>query len=190
MPMSIGVSRWSDLSEATLAAIQTHAAHKSMDAIDWDEWLRSDNRRFGGFDIPYAVGDVVNDLLEDYCGTRGLGMSYFVPYRFNYNLLASYPAPREFWFDQLRPAGTHTQPIMVIEAVWFHTVWRGTEDDRYRQQAQDAARRFNEQYDRLRDGAESLFGEVYRLAYHYVEVALIQCLEESLDHNLLTVVYP
>jgi hypothetical protein len=188
MPMSIGVSRWSDLSETTLAAIQEHAAYKSMDLIDWDEWLRIDNRRFGGFDIPYSVGDVVNDLLEDYCGNRGLGIPYFVPYRFNYNLLPSYPAPREFWFDQLRPTGS--QPIMVIEAIWFHTVWRGTEDDAYRQGAYDGARRFNEEYDRVKDAPGEIFVQVYQLAYHYVEVGLIQCLEESLDHNLLTVVYP
>src|SRR5688572_23097614 len=150
MPIYIGVSEWSSCSEEVLQALQEHAALKAKEPIDWAHWLQLESGRFGGFDVPYSVGDIVHDLLENFCGHRRMTRAYFVPYMFNYYLV-DYPPPREFWFDEVSVQGWQKARLLIIDGVWFHDVWRGIMDDDYRASAQSFARRFNEEYDKIKD---------------------------------------
>ncbi|HWS90413.1 MAG TPA: hypothetical protein VN282_25815 [Pyrinomonadaceae bacterium] len=36
MPMSVGLARWSDLTEEMLAAVREHAAWKAAEPVNWD----------------------------------------------------------------------------------------------------------------------------------------------------------
>jgi hypothetical protein len=188
MPMSISVSHWSDCSAEVLLAVQKHAARKARDPIDWGQWMQIDSQRFGGFDIPYPVGEVVHDVMQAFCGHRRIGWTHFVPYMFN-DKLVDFPAPREFWFDEVQPHGWMTDTLTIIEGVWFHDAWRGINDDGYRQLAQQYACRFTEEYDKVKDQVTWNFN-VYDFAYHYVEVGLMTCLQYALPRNLPVVIYP
>lgn len=63
-------------------------------------------------------------------------------------------------------------------------------DDAYRARAQHNARRFNEPYDRVKDQEHWSVNELYDVAYHYIEVGLIACLDYALPQNLPVVIYP
>jgi hypothetical protein len=189
MPISISVSQWSYCSEEVLEAIQQHAARKAKNPIDWEQWLHIDSQRVGGFDVPYSVGEVVHEVMDAFCGHRRIGWTHFVPYMFNHDLV-DFPAPRDFWWDEVRPRGWKTDTLTIIEGVWFHDNWRGIVDDAYRDVAQNDARRFNEEYDKVKDQEDWNFNEMYNFAYHYVEVGLIACLDYALPRNLPVVIYP
>jgi hypothetical protein len=189
MPISIGVSQWSSCSEEILEAIQEHAAWKAKESIDWQQWMHIDSQRFGGFDIPYSVAEVVHDVMDAFCGHRRVGWTHFVPYMFNDNLV-NYPPPRDFWWDEIRPRGWKTDTLTIIEGVWFHDSWRGIVDDAYRDMAQNYARRFNEEYDKVKEQEHWNFNEIYDFAYYYAEVGLIACLDYALPRNLPVVIYP
>ena len=189
MPMSIAVSEWSYCSEEVLEAIQVHAAWKAKQPIDWEQWLQFDSQRFGSFDVTHSVGDIVHDVMDAFCGHRRIAWTHFVPYMFNYDLV-DFPPPRDFWWDEVRPRGWKNYTLTIIEGVWFYDRWRGIFDDAYRDMARSNARRFKKEYDKVKNQDNWNWNEMYDLAYHYIEVALITCLDYALPRNLHVVIYP
>lgn len=178
MPLSIGIVAWSDLDRDVFTAIQEHARVKSALPINWTQWLQQDDTNFnkyGGIDVPYSEGLVVNDVLETFCGS-GIFTSHdiiIVPYHFDYHLSLDFPPPRDFWFDILHVSD---RSITVIDGVWMHTVWRGWVDKGYQENAQRYASLFNQKYDE-----NNATQDIYDYAYHYIEISLMNLLDKTID---------
>ncbi len=178
MPISIGVVAWSDFDRDVFTAIQDYARVKVASPINWAQQLQQDDtelKNYGGFDVPYSEGLVVNDVLENFCGS-GIFASddiIIVPYHFDYNLSLDFPPLRDFWFDILHVSGRF---ITVIDGVWMHTVWRGWIDKGYKENAQRYASLFNQKYDE-----NNVTQDIYDYAYHYIEISLMHLLDKTID---------
>lgn len=193
MPISFGVTRWSDITEEALVAIQEHAALKAREPIYWDERLAIEGG--SSFGIPYSVAGTVGVVLENLCDVRGWEHLYFVPYAFDFDLCDQFPPPVEFWKDELHPAGWN-ESLTVVDAVWVHTRWLGSITEEYYREAERRAGSFNEAHEARRDKSTGDIvvpagdWEFYDIAYHYVEFGLIRALGRGIDEGLPVVVYP
>lgn len=191
MPMSIGVTRWSDFSEETLAAIREHAAWKADGPVDWDARGREDRRY--GFDIPYTAAVVMTGVLENLCDIERWDEVCFVPYSFDVTLPEEFPPPVEFWKDVLHPAGwPEGSSLTLVDAGWVHTRWAYSVGQEYADEAERLARRFDEVHEEWRGkGWDSPApDDFYTVAYHYVEVGLIHVLADGLSQGLPVRIYP
>lgn len=191
MPMSIAVTRWSDLGEETLAAIKAHAAWKADGPVDWDARQKNDSR--SGFDIPYSAAAVATIVLERLCGIGGWNELCFVPYEYDVLLPEEFPPPAEFWKDELHPAGwPEGATLTLVNAGWVHTVWAYSVGQEYADEAERLARTFDEEHEEWRrKGWDSPMPDsFYTAAYHYIEVGLIHVLADGINQGLPVRFYP
>ena len=193
MPISFGVTRWSDITEEALVAVQEHAAFKAREPIYWDEWMGKEGG--SSFSIPYSIAGTVGIVLENLCELKRWDNLYFVPYMFDFDLSDEVPPPAEFWQDDLHPAGWK-ESLTVIDAVWVHTRWVGSVTEEYYEKAQRLADSFDEAHEARRDKSTGDIvvaagdWDFYDIAYHYIEFGLIRALDYGIKQGLPVVVYP
>ena len=191
MPMSIGLARWSDLTEEMLAAIREHAAWKAAEPVNWDARGREDRR--SGFDIPYSAGVELTGVLETLCGIERWEEVCFVPYQFDVTLPEEFPPPPEFWKDELHPAGwSEGRTLTLVSARWVHTAWSYSVGEEYAREAERLARRFGEAHEEWRGKGWDAPApdDFYTAAYHYIEVGLIDVLADGINQGLPVLIYP
>jgi hypothetical protein len=95
--------------------------------------------------------------------------------------------------DKLHPAGwPEGRTLTLVNAGWVHTVWASSVGEEYAREAERLARSFDEMHDEWRGkGWDSPAPDnFYTVAYHYIEIGLIDVLADGIKQGLPVLIYP